>query len=636
MNRFIYKTLGAREIRLARIEPGLFDDDLRCSMVTIPFEKNTTDVFPYEALSYVWGNSETRGTMLCREVLDEDLGWQKSGRLPITQNLEAALRRFKGSNSTLYLWIDSLCIDQENIEERGEQVQMMAEIYARARNVRIWLGEYEADTNQFHDTPMRSLLGISEGSDSLIASMTQNLRDSSDDMEDVVTLLRMPWFSRAWVFQEAIKASHCMVHFGAESVEWRVLAKLCKILRQGLESSSWPWKRYFDPQARAAVMWVTDIETYRQMIVRRKRANGDVPNPDSDDHSPIDHGSQDASSNEGGWDNSNYLDGSELDLKLLLSRTRQARATDPRDKVYSIVSLLPQDLIEVSYDRSVREVYVETARVLLNEKGVPDLEFLSYVQGRNPQYQIPSWAPDWSSHAFASNLTTGFGFDASPGSQAVASISETEKDQYVLSVEGYTLFEVQRSESLTPGEAYPKWIRKHRSKYPGTCLSTETVLKLLLRPRAGTLIPPPADTDIPLSRGFTALLETLLTWNIPFFSKRGSPNPGAETNFIYSNRPNNTIKEGFLLNDSRCLVFLDHSYLGLAPLDVWVGDQIVFLLGSKVPFAVRKLDNGRYRLLGGKILESDNSCFKVLTNFITRGFCVWFDAWRSICKFFIP
>jgi hypothetical protein len=86
----------------------------------------------FQALSYVWGE-RTEGRTI--EV-------EGQGTVKVTDNLFAALRRLR--LDVLYsriLWIDALCIDQDNVQERNAQVLFMCEIYARASVVMIWLGE---------------------------------------------------------------------------------------------------------------------------------------------------------------------------------------------------------------------------------------------------------------------------------------------------------------------------------------------------------------------------------------------------------------------------------------------------------------------------------------------------------------
>ena len=83
----------------------------------------------YEALSYTWGPHHTPNSMYCH-----------NGYLPIRTNLEAALLNLRLSTQARRLWIDAICINQHDLNERSKQVQYMRHIYKRATRVIIWLG----------------------------------------------------------------------------------------------------------------------------------------------------------------------------------------------------------------------------------------------------------------------------------------------------------------------------------------------------------------------------------------------------------------------------------------------------------------------------------------------------------------
>jgi hypothetical protein len=89
----------------------------------------------YMALSYAWG------LPIMREIFVNKQSFQA------TENLEAALRALR-CNATLTkrykFWIDAICINQNDISERNRQVKRMQEIYSKANDVIVWLGN-EAD-----------------------------------------------------------------------------------------------------------------------------------------------------------------------------------------------------------------------------------------------------------------------------------------------------------------------------------------------------------------------------------------------------------------------------------------------------------------------------------------------------------
>jgi len=102
----------------------------------------------YEALSYTWGDNE-----ICEFAQVQIEGSQESSEsfatLGLRSNLASALRYLRYPDETRILRIDAICINQEHIEERNEQVKRMTNIYSLAYGVIAWLGK-ETDNSQHH------------------------------------------------------------------------------------------------------------------------------------------------------------------------------------------------------------------------------------------------------------------------------------------------------------------------------------------------------------------------------------------------------------------------------------------------------------------------------------------------------
>lgn len=95
----------------------------------------------YQALSYTWGDESPSQNLICCEVEDgKVLDDKPYRRLLITPNCKAALRRMRDWKEHRIFWVDAICINQADIEERNSQVEMMAEIYRRSARVVVWLG----------------------------------------------------------------------------------------------------------------------------------------------------------------------------------------------------------------------------------------------------------------------------------------------------------------------------------------------------------------------------------------------------------------------------------------------------------------------------------------------------------------
>jgi hypothetical protein len=103
----------------------------------------------YEALSYYWGNElPTKEIKITRdqssqEKSSEEVARSDSDELKfyIRDNLFAALQVLREPDKDLDLWVDALCINQEDGEEKKKQIAKMEDIYSMASNVIIWLGK---------------------------------------------------------------------------------------------------------------------------------------------------------------------------------------------------------------------------------------------------------------------------------------------------------------------------------------------------------------------------------------------------------------------------------------------------------------------------------------------------------------
>jgi hypothetical protein len=128
-NGALYSTLPeSGVIRLLKILSGDWDEDIACEI----FETSLGTIAPYKALSYAWRSdlNEPDATILCNGVDVE-----------ITANLFHALRQLRNVRVPVVIWVDFLCINQQDVVERSLQVAMMREIYEKSREVIIWLGE---------------------------------------------------------------------------------------------------------------------------------------------------------------------------------------------------------------------------------------------------------------------------------------------------------------------------------------------------------------------------------------------------------------------------------------------------------------------------------------------------------------
>lgn len=144
-------------------------------------------VIEYEALSWCWGTD----TKDCGIRI---MTGTSQSRLAVTRELMLALKYLRHANKDRALWIDALCIDQANHEERNHQVQMMSRIYSCAQQVCVWLGE-DNDDSATAITFIRDIMEL-ENFDAI-----SEKKENAHKWQSLLLLMQRPWFSRRWVVQ---------------------------------------------------------------------------------------------------------------------------------------------------------------------------------------------------------------------------------------------------------------------------------------------------------------------------------------------------------------------------------------------------------------------------------------------------
>lgn len=100
----------------------------------------------FEALSYVWGRPEPR--MAVKVLTPSPSGCKKALCIAVTANCLSALQTLRLNFESRKLWIDAICIDQNSMPEKSQQVPLMAEIYGRAKQVLLWLDTGNENSEQ--------------------------------------------------------------------------------------------------------------------------------------------------------------------------------------------------------------------------------------------------------------------------------------------------------------------------------------------------------------------------------------------------------------------------------------------------------------------------------------------------------
>ncbi|KAB8219354.1 heterokaryon incompatibility protein-domain-containing protein [Aspergillus novoparasiticus] len=332
-------SLDNRSFRLVTLKPGLARDAVHVELTCHDMSNSPQ----YDAISYVWGHHGTMSQIFCNGTPTH-----------VRPNLLWVLRRMRHPSQPRTLWIDALCINQNDHAERSLQVTIMGDIYSRAKHVFACIG----------DDP--------DGGASDVASLLKgNLEDPQQSDFDprwvsLGVLLRQPWFSRAWVLQEVGLSQDPKVIYGNVKFRYRDLMEL--------------------------VLWV---QRNAQWILSKADISSLLIHTNWYDWSSRGLKSSPSSSLRGNQDYE-FLD--------LLDHASILECQDPRDHVYAFLShplaqkrrLNSSDraLITPDYRKSVIDVFKDVSVYLLEQSGLRTLSSVEHNESSIGAH-FPSWVIRW-------------------------------------------------------------------------------------------------------------------------------------------------------------------------------------------------------------------------------------------------
>ena len=188
------------EIRLVDLLPCTDSTaSIRCNIQHVKL----SDRPQYEALSYVWGS------------VDEPKSIEIDGKKQsIRENLYLALKRLRLVAKPRSLWIDAICINQNNVSERNHQVEQMGKIYKQAKQVDIWLGPGN-DDNQVAIEFLKRL------AHDPIPSWDYGKFIFKPGWQSLVRLCQMEYWGRLWIIQEVALAHKMILYCGRGTIDWK-------------------------------------------------------------------------------------------------------------------------------------------------------------------------------------------------------------------------------------------------------------------------------------------------------------------------------------------------------------------------------------------------------------------------------
>jgi hypothetical protein len=320
-------------------------------------ETNLDSHRQYCALSYVWGDPNIRAPIMCNET-----------EFLAALNLVSAMKRVRTAETPVTFWIDAICINQDDKIERAAQVQIMQHIYRSAELVIVYLGEeipghYEAMTLFSKIWAIGKQVPTSSDNPRVIGF--ENLEEYGLPPRYDVSwyqlrdFFKRAWFSRVWVIQEvAMAKDDPLVICGAFEIPFSDIVLVTSVLE----------------------------ETHLRHLVAAGDGDCLALNPSRMD-----------------WLKPHENSGWHLSISEMLSMTGRFNSTDPRDHVFALLGLaLPEELqllspfLEISYEKSVKDVYRDLALGYIRCYGRLDILSDMAGPGISSIEELPSWVADWS------------------------------------------------------------------------------------------------------------------------------------------------------------------------------------------------------------------------------------------------
>ncbi|KAK8139375.1 hypothetical protein PG984_002755 [Apiospora sp. TS-2023a] len=636
----MYTPLKKNGIRLLLIAPAVHDEQIKCALTTVD---NIDDAPEFEAISYLWGQDLSPNPILCNgeeKTVTRNLegalrglrpppNWDSVPTWPTTHPLHSqrhvwrdiARNRYERLENTTSLqtavWVDALCINQDDPKERAQQVKLMGQIYRRAMTVKIWLGNEphrprgpipvpnttplaRYNLQQYGDMPVvlsflaqalrnpqdeeNSLLGLRPAEDRNYRNHVYGLLwPFSDEWDILRDFFANPYFQRVWIVQEVVAARHAVAILGDWHLDWAALG----------QAASWFARNgYASPRVS-------------RLAPPKQQKNKDMV--------PVGEAAA-------LWDASRAL-GKRLPLLGLLKEFRMRQAGQDVDRLYATLGIAEETadagcrglhrLLEPDYEKPLLDVYRDAARYLIVQRR--SLRVLCHVDnGQERASGWPSWVPDWrqakaSSEIWDAEDTKGLTAD---GCQTVVfgavshenrlPLRGREADRirsYGVKLESYGMGHVTYMQERDFVQAAWKLTsRGAQGRGDGEPRTKSEILDTFVKTVTAGFVGGQVDIAAQVSKTPRATMADAWSWLSKHFDDASLTNTGQP---VWAKKGDaGRFHEAFVrvCTDRRFFV-TDKGRIGIGPEAMAEGDRVVILLGSRVPFLVREV-GPRYRLVG--------------------------------------
>ncbi|EYB28739.1 hypothetical protein SNK04_005230 [Fusarium graminearum] len=312
-------------IRILELLPAPREKALEGRLLVVDVDKPPA----YEALSYTWADA-SNDSSLCQRIF---IG-HGNRALPITSSCHQGLRHLRKELESVFIWVDSVCINQSDLEERSYQVAMMDDVFSRANVVHAYVGEDEYGNSRKGTKAVP-----------LLQSITEPTRPPGREFKNHAPAIldpffQRPFFSRLWVVQEVLLARSVVLHCGDK----------------------------FTPISQDMVV---KAQTHRVEIPWWMNHIGRI---------------------------GPYVKSELVQVLAATALCQMSDLRDKIFGLLGLVDVEDASILAADYNLMVREVYIGTAAYLIQKRGRHEIlelsESLTNIEQRNT-YGIPSWVPMW-------------------------------------------------------------------------------------------------------------------------------------------------------------------------------------------------------------------------------------------------
>lgn len=517
-------------------------------LMHVPLDGNPV----YAALSYHWGCSDATDVILIDDCI-----------MRISRSLHDAIHQLQSYEQHLWLWIDAICINQNDSLEKASQIPLMGRIYREASLVVGWLGP-AADGS---DIAMKYLRYLGEMAAKLPegeqrwSSRVELFRSllpedtSRPDLiipaEEIRAVFSRAWWLRIWVVQEAVLASKAYVVCGDVTAHLHDLMMAFAFLHSFDQVNAYSGGK-LNQHARKLTPALSCGPRLIEAVGKAGRQ-------------------------------------SSFRLHQALHNTTGFQASMKQDHIYGLfgmVSDLDSLSIDVNYSRPVAATYTQVAKALITKQ--KQLVILARCQLPKSVDGLPSWVPDWSQIPNLRLWRAEFRLYDAGGPSILQSI-ECSND--LLTVSGYEFDVIHRAgpswshEQLSvepPYEMLRDVLRETESFAIQECSaysSQEKLADAIVRtPIADAEMSSSADRDRTTIRATTSCHSA--------FQALKCGDRRSVMNMPTQFRSYVTYVTAELLH--RRLFVTRKGYLGLGPHGTSEGDLVCVLRGAQVPFVMRE------------------------------------------------